>query len=174
MDTRSGSSGGTDKFRYSRGAARRRAAVPMIILYSALLWILFGEAPEAHLWLDDLFVVLAAAVAVVAIVLSRHPIVRLSVGENGLAVPFGNIRHVAWRQVEDLRIVTRQPLLWFRRSWLLVTLKGRRAGPHLIVPLHVLKASPEDVRASIERFMPVAHTVVEPVTPPKRRRPRRS
>ena len=162
----------THRFRYSRWAARRTAAVMMIILYAFLIWPLVGEGDHQNSWMEVLIIATAALVALVYVIISRHPITRLTVGPDGLAAPYGILRQVKWHEIESAKYTQKRPLFLPAREWLVLSLKPEAAplsrlpvppvienwliqNAGLRIPLHMLRAPSGEVISSIERFMPV-------------------
>ncbi len=162
----------TDRFLYSRWAARRTAAFMMIILYAFLIWPLVGQGGRLNSWMEVLVIATAAIFALVYVIISRHPITRLLVGPDGLHAPYGILRQVGWHEIESVEYIHRRPLFLPPREWLVLSLKPQSAplsrlpvpanfeswlirNAGLRIPLHKLRAPSGEVLSSIERFMPV-------------------
>ena len=162
----------THRFRYSRWAARRTAAFMMIILYAFLIWPLFSRGSGLNSWMEVIVIAIATIVALVYVIISRHPITRLLVGPDGLHAPYGLLRQVGWHEIDSAEYIQKRPLFLPPREWLVLSLKPeagplsrlpvparvenwliRKAG--LRIPLHMLRAPSGEVLSSIERFMPV-------------------
>lgn len=172
----------THHFRYCKGFARRSAALPLIILYAILVWQLFGTDILPG-WVAAAIITVTATIALVWIVLSRHPATRLSVGPDGFAFPVGLTRRIGWSEINRITYSSR-PSVVHSRDWLVIEIKDDAPArytlpflPHAItalpqsravrVPLHALASSSGDVLASVERFMPVIDlTLAEPLTTP--------
>lgn len=164
----------THKFRYSRWAARRTAALTMVVLYSFLLWLILGQDGQPGNWLQLLLIIGTAAVAFVFLVISRHPVTRLCVGPEGIFIPYGILRQIGWHEIEIADYTVKRPMFFGPREWLELSLKPDAApllrvpfpmiiekwliGRTIRIPLHVLRSPSGEVLSSVERFMPVVET----------------
>lgn len=171
----------THRFLYSRWVARRTAAVTMVIFYAILLYVLTGHEQRVSTWIAGPLVGIVFLTALGFLIISRHPITRLTVGPGGISTPFGLQRRVGWGEIETISFVSRHPLFLPQREWLIVSLKpgapplSRIPLPGAVqqwlhpkdtmrIPLHVLRAKSNDVIFSVERFVQV--TEIDPVAHP--------
>ena len=168
----------THRFLYNRWAARRTAAFMMIVLYVVLIWIILGQGSSLNSWLEFFVIGSAAAFALVFIVISRHPITRLLVCPEGISAPYGILRQIAWHEIEAARYIPKRPLLLAPREWIHLQLKpnvsnlSRLPLPPLFdkwlartgvwIPMHLLRAPSGEILSSVERFMTVIETDLEP------------
>lgn len=168
----------THQFVYNRWAARRIAGVTMVVFYCFLLLLMLGRNAPFNNVLEMIVVMIAAAVALVYIVIARHPVTRLSVGPDGISVPFGLLRPIKWDEVEKIEFVDQSSAFFPTRELLIVSFRqgipsvARLPLPSwldeklhhvgLRVPLHMLRAQSTEVRTAIEAYMPVVQTDLEP------------
>ncbi len=172
------STGETHRFVSNRWAARRAAAAMMVVLYAIILWIVLGKESDLSSWFEFTIISFIAALALVFLIISRHPITRLRVGPDGVSVPFGILRQVAWHEIQDAHYILKRPLILPPREWMHLTLKPkgttisrvplpagvqnwlRRVG--IWIPLHLLRDPSGEILSSIERFMPVTESDLDP------------
>lgn len=112
------------------------------------------------------------ALVLACIWFARRPPVALVIGPDGLCLPFGWRRPLAWSDIHRIRRLRQRRGLFAVTEWLVVDPSPgvlpayRLAGPRRIerwltrrygirIPLSALDADPESVIASIERFRPV-------------------
>jgi len=166
----------THSFRHSRWAARRIASVAMIVLYSGLIWVIFGNGTGAVPdWIEVALLASAALFATIFLILSRHPVSLLRVGPDGLEFPFKIYQKIEWHEVERASYVPYGSPAWSAHEWLRIELRPGRARhfspslagffrrwftprSRLYVPLHDLRAPSGDVLSSVERFVPVVES----------------
>jgi hypothetical protein len=165
----------THRFLYNRWMARRTVAMAMILLYPTLIAMIFGNPGPILALFEGLVLGVCLVVATVFMIISRHPVTRLTVGPDGLTSPFGLLRSIAWHEIERAHYVPRRPVFWHAQEWLYLELRPRTSGvlrlplPSWIeawflsrlgvrVPLHALRDPSGEVLASIERFVSVIQT----------------
>ena len=140
----------------------------MLVLYGFLLWLLFGQAARLNNFFEFVVVVVAAAVALIYVILSRHPITRLRIGPKGISAPYGIIRRIAWDEVDRVEYQDLRSIMFPRRDVLVVSFKPgipqvakvplpefaedwlHRRG--LRVPLNVLRDPLAEVLNTVEQY----------------------
>ena len=169
----------THRFAYNRWAARRTAALMMIILYSFLLWLILGQQSRLNSWFELVVVVAAAAVALVYVILANYPVTRLSVGPAGVSIPYGLARDVDWSEIEKVEYVAKQSPLMSPRHYLVFFVTNEAPplarlslpevaekwlyGKRITVPLHILRAEPTEVISAVNAYQHVIETDLESV-----------
>lgn len=171
----SGDRARTDAFRHDPRAARGLVAIVMLLLLLALAGVLVGPgydpASSDPLWAALVIGCLAVPLAGLLWAMRRRPVL-LRVGPDGIDLPVGFARPLAWADIHRIRQLPETRRLIGTHRWLIVDpLPGvlpryRLPGPRRLerwlmprwgirIPLHTLDAAPEDIVASIERYRPV-------------------
>lgn len=167
--------GRTDAFRYDPRAARWAVGLLALLAALTLAAVLFGDGFGAdradRLWAALAITFLALLIGGLSWAMRRRPVL-LRVGPDGIDLPIGFARPLAWADVHRVRRLPETRGLAGRQRWLVidpvpgVLPRYRLPGPRRLerwlmprwgirVPLHTLDAAPEDIVASIERYRPV-------------------
>lgn len=165
----------TDRFRLGAQLPALLGLIASALLFFVLVAVMYGPGFDPNssdpVWADLAIVFLGAHLGIAIWLLRRRPVM-LQVGPDGLHVPFGWRRPLAWSDIHRVRRCRRRKLLFEVSQWLEVDpapgvlpdykLPGpRRLEAWLIsrrsirIPISKLIADPETVVASVERFRPV-------------------
>lgn len=165
----------THVFRPNARAARWAIAMLALLFLLILASVLFGSGfdPSSNdpLWAGLAGAFLVGLMAALAWLMRTRPVL-LRIGMEGIDMPVGFSRPLAWNDIHRIRRLPARQSWPIRREWLVVDPAPgvlpdwRLAGPRRLelwlmprwgirIPLHALDAPPDDVIASIERFRPV-------------------